>query len=47
MITLAASMFDIAEFTNGAAAIGEALFLAIGTLVAVLLVYSLARHRLQ
>lgn len=47
MITLAASMFDIAEIANGAAAIGEVLFVAIGTLVATLIVYGLARQRLQ
>jgi hypothetical protein len=46
MITLAASMFDIAGIATGAAQIGEALFVAVGALVATLVVYGLARQRL-
>ena len=45
MITLAASMFDIPGIANGAAEIGEALFFAIGALVATLVVYGLAKQR--
>lgn len=44
MITLAASMFDLSA-ANGAAEIGEALFFAIGALVATLVVYGLAKQR--
>ena len=46
MITLAASMFDIAGIANGAAEIGEALFVAVVALVAALVVYGLAKQRL-
>jgi hypothetical protein len=46
MITLAASMFDIEGIATGAAQIGETLFLAVGALVATLVVYGLAKQRL-
>lgn len=45
MITLAASMFDIPGITTGAAQLGETLFFAIGTVVAMLVVYGLAKQR--
>ena len=46
MITLAASMFDIAGIANGAAEIGEMLFVAVVALVGALVVYGLAKQRL-
>ena len=45
MITLAASMFDLAGIANGAAEIGETLFFVVGTLVVTLVVYGLAKQR--
>ena len=45
MITLAASMFDLTGFANGAAEIGETLFFTIGALLATLVVYGLAKQR--
>jgi uncharacterized membrane protein YtjA (UPF0391 family) len=45
MITLAASMFDLSGIANGAADIGETLFFAIAALVAMLVVYGLAKQR--
>ena len=45
MITLAASMFDLAGIANGSAEIGETLFLVVGALVATLVVYGLAKQR--
>lgn len=45
MITLAASMFDLGGIATGAAEIGEMLFLAIGALVATLVIYGLVKQR--
>ncbi|HVF64020.1 MAG TPA: hypothetical protein VNE58_08500 [Casimicrobiaceae bacterium] len=45
MITLAASMLDVPNLTNGAASIGETLFLAIGALVVTFVIYGLTKHR--
>jgi len=45
MITLAASMFDLSGIATGAADIGETLFFAVGALVAMLVVYGLAKQR--
>lgn len=45
MITLATSMFDIPGVATGAAQIGETLFFVIGAVVAMLVVYGLAKQR--
>jgi len=44
MITLAASMFDLGNIANGSAELGETLFFAIGAIVAMLVVYGLAKQ---
>ena len=46
MITLAASMFDLAGIATGSAELGETLFFAVGALVAALVVYGIAKQRL-
>ena len=45
MVTLASSMFDLTAMSAHAAAVGEVLFLAIGGVVAALLVYGLAKQQ--
>ena len=45
MITLAASMFEIPGIAFGAAQLGETLFFAIAGVVAMLVVYGLAKQR--
>lgn len=45
MITLAASMFDLNGIGNSSADIGATLFLAVGALIATLIVYGLAKQR--
>lgn len=45
MITLAASMFEVANVGTGAADIGETLFLVIGAVIASFVIYGLAKQR--
>jgi len=45
MITLAASMFELGNIANGSAELGETLFFAIGAIVAMLVLYGLAKQR--
>ena len=45
MITLAASMFDLGNIANGSAELGETLFFVVGTVLAMLVVYGLAKQR--
>jgi hypothetical protein len=45
MVMLASSMFDLTGMSANAGAVGDVLFLAIGGVVAALLVYGLAKQQ--